>query len=94
MNAESRRVTGLVGQIQSESKTEREAVKCQLENIGEEFDSRLSQARTSTQVVINELADRVQEHRTEVDEERAQLKESLKITQKRPSTISPWWNAK
>ena len=77
MDAESRKFTGLVSQVQSETKSGLVAVKRQLQNIGEEFDSRLSQASTSTQVVINELADRVQEQRVEVDEELARLKESL-----------------
>jgi type I site-specific restriction endonuclease len=79
-NAESRRFTDLVSQIQSESTSTSElvAVKRQLQSIGEDFDSRISQASTSTQLVINELADRVQEHQAEVEEELLRLKESLK----------------
>ena len=77
MNVESRRVTGLVSQIKSESQSELVAVKRQLRSIGEDFDSRLNQANTSSQVVINEPADRVEEHRAEVNDELARLKESL-----------------
>jgi hypothetical protein len=52
-------------------------VKRQLQSIGEDFNSRLSRASTFTKTLINELADRIQEHPAEVEEQLAR-QDSLK----------------
>jgi uncharacterized protein YukE len=63
LDAESRRVTNLVNQVQNDATSKLVAVKKQLQSISTELDSRLGQFQVTTQVVINELADQLQEHR-------------------------------
>jgi hypothetical protein len=71
------RVSHLVTQVQTEKASELVAFKRQLQSLGNEFDSRLDQSNTSNQLVVNELADQMQEHRSEVSSQMARQKESL-----------------
>ena len=77
LESEARRVSQLVSQVQTETASELVAVKQQLQSISSEFDSRLDQANASTQLVINELADQMQEHRSEMSNQMVRQKESL-----------------
>jgi DNA-binding transcriptional regulator GbsR (MarR family) len=70
----------MVSQVRAETTAELVAVKQQLQGLGTEFDARLD--HSNTQVTINELADQMQEHRSEVSVQLARLRERLeKFTQ-------------
>jgi hypothetical protein len=63
--------------VQTETASELVAFKRQLQSLGNEFDSRLGQSNTSTQLVVNKLADQTQEHRSEVSSQMARQKDGL-----------------
>jgi uncharacterized coiled-coil protein SlyX len=77
LDAESRRVTSLVNQVQNEVTLELVAVKKQLQSLSTELDWRLGQYHITTQIVINELADQLEEYRAGVETKLAGQKESL-----------------
>jgi hypothetical protein len=80
--AETRQVTQMVSQVQAETTAELVAVKRQLQVLRTEFDSRLDNSNTNTQVIVNELADKMQEHRAEVVVQLERQRESLEtVTQ-------------
>jgi hypothetical protein len=71
-----------VSQVQSETATEFVAVKRQLQGLSTEFDPRLDNSNASIQGLINELADQMLEHRSEVSIQMERQKESLaKLTE-------------
>jgi hypothetical protein len=70
-------VTSLVSQVQKETETQLLAVKKQIIGISTDFTSKLEQASTDTQLVVNELADQMAEHRSEVDSNFARLEQEV-----------------
>jgi hypothetical protein len=71
-----------VSQVQSETTAELIAVKRQLQGISTEFDAMLDHSNANTQGIINELADQMQEHRSEVSIQIERQKENLeKLTE-------------
>jgi hypothetical protein len=80
--AETRQVSQMVSRVQAETTAELVAVKRQLQVLRTEFDARLDNSNTNTHVIINELADKMQEHRPEVIVQLERQRESLEtVTQ-------------
>jgi hypothetical protein len=67
LESESRRLASLVEKVQRETESELVAVKKQIQVIGTEFESKIGQSETNTQILINELTDKMSDYRSEID---------------------------
>jgi hypothetical protein len=67
LDVETRRLTNLVGQVQKETESELVAVRKQLQAVSAECETRIVQANSTTQGLVEELANQFEEHRSEMN---------------------------
>jgi hypothetical protein len=67
LDSEARRLTNLVGQVQKDAESELLAVKRQIQAVNTDLETRIMQANSTMQGVIEELANHMEEHKSEVD---------------------------
>jgi DNA anti-recombination protein RmuC len=87
LDSESRRLTNLVGKLQKETESELVIARKQIQATGTEFESQLRQSQTNTQILINELTDRISDYRSEVDANISRLGQEVsnKLTSQKES---------
>jgi hypothetical protein len=88
LDSEARRLTNLVGQVQKETESEIVAMKKQLQEVNTGFETRLDQSSTRTQDIIDELANQMVDHRSEVQATISKLDQNVnhRLTRQREST--------
>jgi hypothetical protein len=89
--------------VKQETGSEFATVKKQMQTLSTDFDARLEQSQTNTQVVINELMDQIADQRSGFKAHLAQLGQEFnkKLTRQKESLeettqsvrINPRWNA-
>jgi hypothetical protein len=67
LDSEARRLTNLAGQVEKETESELVAMKKQLQVVNMGFESRLEQSSACTQSTVDELANQIVDHRSEVE---------------------------
>jgi hypothetical protein len=65
--SETKRFAQLIGQVQKETEVELVAVRRQLEVTSSEFDNKLEQANSQTNAILDEIASKVIENRSEIE---------------------------
>jgi predicted nucleic acid-binding Zn-ribbon protein len=87
LDLEARRLTNLVGKVQQETGSGIATVKKQMQTLSTDFDARLEEPQTNTQVVINELAEQIADQRSGFEAHLAQLGQEFnkKLTRQKES---------